>query len=217
MMLRGMFRRQFFSGSSNLASFLSHWRTNIIFCSNGKTGEILSERSSVATEPRYRGQRVRRTRLHAALLARVPKDIIKLRKRLVTVTELAEGGVRLDFEDGEEIEADLVVGGDGIRSVFSPFHFISELTFYNQKVREFVFPEHTIKFTGLFTPPSILLLLLKLSQAEQSGGLSSPNPSSSISPEWPPPLPGGTAPQAISTIASLTIPAQLPKRSKCSR
>lgn len=42
---------------------------------------------------------------------------IKLRKRLVSLTNIVEGGVLLVFEDGEEVVADLVIGGDGIRSV----------------------------------------------------------------------------------------------------
>jgi salicylate hydroxylase len=43
--------------------------------------------------------------------------VIKLRKRLVSLTNIEEGGVDLVFEDGEEVVADLVIGGDGIRSV----------------------------------------------------------------------------------------------------
>jgi salicylate hydroxylase len=60
---------------------------------------------------------VRRTRLQAALIAKVPEGVIKLRKRLVSLSDLGTEGVRLVFEDGEEVVADLVVGGDGIRSV----------------------------------------------------------------------------------------------------
>jgi hypothetical protein len=50
----------------------------------------------------------------------VPEGVIKLRKRLVSLTDLDAEGVHLIFEDGEEVVADLVVGGDGIRSVFLP-------------------------------------------------------------------------------------------------
>ena len=77
----------------------------------------MGERAPSNVAPRYRGQRVRRTRLQAALIAKVPKGVIQLRKRLVSLDNLEEGGVRLRFEDGEETVADLVVGGDGIRSV----------------------------------------------------------------------------------------------------
>ncbi|KAI9742698.1 MAG: hypothetical protein M1818_003839 [Claussenomyces sp. TS43310] len=99
---------------------------------NGKTGEVIGERLASVVAPQYRGQRVRRTRLQAALIAKVPKGVIRLRKRLVSLDDVGEGGVRLLFEDGEETLADLLVGGDGIRSV----------------VRQHVFPDHAIKFTG---------------------------------------------------------------------
>jgi salicylate hydroxylase len=56
------------------------------------------------------------------LIAKVPEGVIKLRKRLISLTNMEDGGVRLFFEDGEEIVADLVVGGDGIRSVCFPSH-----------------------------------------------------------------------------------------------
>jgi salicylate hydroxylase len=66
------------------------------------------------------------------LIRKVPGGVIKLRKRLVELTDLGTEGVRLVFEDGEVVVADLVIGGDGIRSV----------------VRENVFPDHSIQFTG---------------------------------------------------------------------
>jgi salicylate hydroxylase len=54
------------------------------------------------------------------LKAKVPKGIIHLKQRLASLEDLASGGVRLVFEDGTEKTADLVVGGDGIRSVRNP-------------------------------------------------------------------------------------------------
>jgi salicylate hydroxylase len=90
--------------------------------SNGFTGKALKEQTFSAPTPQYRGQRVRRTRLQAALIANVPEGVIKLRKRLISLTNMEDGGVRLFFEDGEEVVADLVVGGDGIRSVCFPSH-----------------------------------------------------------------------------------------------
>lgn len=66
---------------------------------------------------KYFAQRVRRTRLQSALLAKVLKGIIQLKKRLISLENLDSGGVRLVFEDGTVTTADLVVGGDGIRSV----------------------------------------------------------------------------------------------------
>lgn len=104
---------------------------------NGLTGELLKssgKAGAVDAGKRYRTQRVRRTRLQSALKARVPEGVIKLQKRLTSLEKLDEGGVKLVFEDGEEVLADLVVGGDGIRSV----------------VRQHVFPDHNIRFTGSY-------------------------------------------------------------------
>jgi salicylate hydroxylase len=99
---------------------------------NGKTGEALNERISTAPTPKYRGQRVRRTRLQRSLISKVAEGVIKLQKRLVSLEDLRAEGVRLLFEDGEEAVADLVVGGDGIRSVdysssFAPQELINLL------------------------------------------------------------------------------------------
>jgi salicylate hydroxylase len=47
----------------------------------------------------------------------VPEGIIKLNKRLSSLEDLEGDGVKLHFEDGAETIADLVIGGDGIRSV----------------------------------------------------------------------------------------------------
>lgn len=77
----------------------------------------MGERLASNALPQYRGQRVRRTRLQKELIAKVPQGIIQFKKRLLSLENLEEGGVLLQFEDGEETVADLVVGGDGIRSV----------------------------------------------------------------------------------------------------
>ena len=71
--------------------------------------------SSIPT--RYHPRRVRRTRLQSALVSKVPEGVIQLKKRLVSLQDIPGGGVKLLFEDQTEAEADLVVGGDGIRSV----------------------------------------------------------------------------------------------------
>ena len=110
-----MCRRLSFIGTS-ASLFSSVYRLSTR--SNGLTGEALREQKSTSVAPKYRGQRVRRTRLQAALIRQVPEGAIKLRKRLVSLENRNEGGVRLLFEDGEEVVADLVVGGDGIRSVW---------------------------------------------------------------------------------------------------
>jgi len=69
--------------------------------------------------PEDQALRVRRTRLQKCLLDVVPKGIIQLNKRLVSVEDLDDEGVRLRFEDGREERVDLVIGADGIRSVCS--------------------------------------------------------------------------------------------------
>jgi salicylate hydroxylase len=81
------------------------------------TGELVNSPSPSNLPLKYQSQRVRRTRLQSALISKVPKGIIQLKKRLVSLEDLDEGGVRLVFEDGTVTTADLVVGGDGIRSV----------------------------------------------------------------------------------------------------
>lgn len=86
---------------------------------NGLTGEILKANPPSSHPPQYHPQRVRRTRLQSALKEKVPEGIIQLNKRLSTLENLKDGGVKLAFEDGTEAIADLVIGGDGIRSVRS--------------------------------------------------------------------------------------------------
>jgi salicylate hydroxylase len=90
-----------------------------LFNRNGYTGEIFPEPESVV--PRKRGPtRVPRTRLQAALGMQVSKGIIQFNKKLVSMQNLENGGVRLVFQDGTENTADLVIGADGIRSVGLP-------------------------------------------------------------------------------------------------
>lgn len=86
-------------------------------CRNGCTGEVVSVAPKSSLSFRYLSRRVRRTRLQSSLIAQVSKGIIQLRKKLLSLEDLGDRGVRLRFEDGEQTIADLVVGGDGIRSV----------------------------------------------------------------------------------------------------
>lgn len=89
---------------------------------NGLTGEILKETfPSKNKDAEYLAQRVRRTNLQASLIAQVSTGIIKLNKKLESL-ENTEKEVVLTFKDGTSTSADLIVGGDGIRSV-RPFHF----------------------------------------------------------------------------------------------
>jgi salicylate hydroxylase len=52
-------------------------------------------------------------------VAKVPKGVIQLNKRLVSLEDRGPDGVELKFQDGDIFAADLVVGADGIRSASS--------------------------------------------------------------------------------------------------
>jgi len=94
---------------------------------NGYTGEIVLPEPGT---PRKRGPtRVRRARLQAALAAQVPQGIIKFNKKLVSLQDLEDGGVTLEFADGTNTTADLVVGGDGVRSVCSAYNAVGSLSY----------------------------------------------------------------------------------------
>ncbi|RDW84272.1 putative FAD-binding monooxygenase [Coleophoma cylindrospora] len=99
---------------------------------NGLSGDVLTTAPKSPLPPRYLSRRVRRTRLQSSLVAQVPPGVIHLNHRLVSLQKLERGGVQLAFENGAVAVADLVVGGDGIRSV----------------VRQHLFPEHDIQFMG---------------------------------------------------------------------
>ena len=70
--------------------------------------------------------------LHAALASLVPADCLRLDHRLVGLEPLASGGVRLAFANGRGVEADAVVGADGVNSI----------------VRHVLFGESDLHFTG---------------------------------------------------------------------
>lgn len=89
--------------------------------SNGITGEVVGSTQAAALPPRLQPHRVRRTALQSALVATVPPSIIHLKKTLKHLTNL-DDVVHLKFEDGSEVDADLVVGADGIRSVSRSQH-----------------------------------------------------------------------------------------------
>ncbi|KAJ5638214.1 FAD-binding monooxygenase [Penicillium lividum] len=101
---------------------------------NGHTGKILSitphpENSDADSRGAIRA---RRTRLQTALLDKVPDGLIQFNKKLVSLEDRSNGGVRLVFDDLTDAHADLVVGADGIHSI----------------VRRVLFPDHQLRFTG---------------------------------------------------------------------
>ncbi|KAJ5772520.1 FAD-binding monooxygenase [Penicillium odoratum] len=86
---------------------------------NGHTGKILSitphpENSDADSRGAIRA---RRTRLQSALLDKVPDGLIQFNKKLVSLEDRSNGGVRLIFDDLTDAHADLVVGADGIHSL----------------------------------------------------------------------------------------------------
>jgi len=60
-----------------------------------------------------------RGHLHAGLAAHVDQGRIQLRKKVVGVA-IEQEGVKVIFEDGSEVRADVVVGADGLHSVSFP-------------------------------------------------------------------------------------------------
>jgi 6-hydroxynicotinate 3-monooxygenase len=64
--------------------------------------------------------------LHAALASLVPARDLRLDHRLVALEQRADGGVRLDFANGANVEADAVIGADGIHSTVKAILFGEE-------------------------------------------------------------------------------------------
>lgn len=89
---------------------------------NGRSGEELSRREKPEL-PVGRGPiRAQRTKLQSALLSHVNPDTIQLSRKLHRMVDKGSEGVELQFKDGTVVEADLVVGADGIRSVSNGDH-----------------------------------------------------------------------------------------------
>ncbi|GAA6041613.1 hypothetical protein JCM8097_007768 [Rhodosporidiobolus ruineniae] len=101
---------------------------------NGRTKEVLKVNYDSEDIPEYkRHVRTPRSRLQQALLKAAPSERIHLKKRLTSIETITQTNeVRLLFEDGFETVVDLLVGGDGIRSV----------------VRGHAYPSHTISYAG---------------------------------------------------------------------
>lgn len=57
-----------------------------------------------------------RADLHETLVSCVPSEVIHLDHRLTHLEQLASGGVALKFAGGEEAQADVVIGADGVHS-----------------------------------------------------------------------------------------------------
>ncbi|KAK2017519.1 FAD/NAD(P)-binding domain-containing protein [Colletotrichum eremochloae] len=119
---------------------------------NGRTGKLL-ERSSHPkdTPPQQLSCRMVRAKLQAALLKDVDQSRVKTSKKLVDISVLPSGRVRITFQDGLTDEVDLLVGADGIRSF----------------VRSFAFPSHRIKYNG----QSAYRTIIRKSEVEKVDGI----------------------------------------------
>jgi 2-polyprenyl-6-methoxyphenol hydroxylase-like FAD-dependent oxidoreductase len=108
---------------------------------NGRNGRVISAMSRAETAARYgaAGCTVHRADLLDVLAAAVPPEIVRLGARCVSVaTDGAVASAR--FADGSEIEADVVIGADGIHSV----------------VRGSLFGEDAPRFTGKICYRSVI-------------------------------------------------------------
>ncbi|KAH8699121.1 salicylate hydroxylase [Talaromyces proteolyticus] len=99
---------------------------------NGRTGELLSSHGQVDTPLNQLHARTLRSTLQQALLKEVNPSKISVAHRLLKVIRSPSGRLSLRFENGHTDDVDLIVGADGVRSV----------------VRNFIFPEHKISYTG---------------------------------------------------------------------
>jgi 2-polyprenyl-6-methoxyphenol hydroxylase-like FAD-dependent oxidoreductase len=59
---------------------------------------------------------------HQALLSHVSRDMIHLNKQVVSVDVSADDTVVLKFKDDSVVDADVVLGADGLRSVSIVFN-----------------------------------------------------------------------------------------------
>ncbi|MEV0134069.1 FAD-dependent monooxygenase [Dactylosporangium sp. NPDC050688] len=75
---------------------------------------------------------VHRADLHSCLLSMVPTGRVRLGVRCVAVTQTADAA-RLELSDGTTVEADLVVGADGIHSVVRE-HLVRDHPRYSRQV-----------------------------------------------------------------------------------
>ena len=79
---------------------------------NGLTGELVTSVICANTGQ----QSVHRTLFAKDLVSMLPRGSFHMGKRLVDVTTRLDGGYTLHFADGESVDADVVVGADGIKS-----------------------------------------------------------------------------------------------------
>ncbi|UNI24558.1 Salicylate 1-monooxygenase [Purpureocillium takamizusanense] len=111
----------------------------VVWASGEASGQVMMDLKALPS-----GQTtLRRADFLAALVEMIPQDIAHFDKRLVALQENVDG-VRLSFEDGTSVDADIVVGCDGIKS----------------KVKEFMLPEEVEKtrptYSGMYCYRAVL-------------------------------------------------------------
>jgi salicylate hydroxylase len=95
------------------------WESEFQLLRNWRSGRVISKtprRGFLSARFGATGCSAHRADLLDVLSAALPKDIVKLGARCVGV-ETGENGASARFTDGTEIEADVIVGADGIHSV----------------------------------------------------------------------------------------------------
>ncbi|HEU0072773.1 MAG TPA: FAD-dependent monooxygenase [Dehalococcoidia bacterium] len=93
------------------------WQSEYQYLKNWRNGRIISKTPTQGTAERYgaRGCTVHRADLLDVLGAALPPEIIHLGARCTGV-ENVDGGAVAHFNDGKDVESDIVVGADGIHS-----------------------------------------------------------------------------------------------------
>jgi 2-polyprenyl-6-methoxyphenol hydroxylase-like FAD-dependent oxidoreductase len=93
------------------------WQSTHQLLRNWRTGRIISDTPTAGMAERFgaSGCTAHRADLLDALSVGLPGEIIKLGARCVSVENLAQGAVAR-FNDGSEVEADVIIGADGIHS-----------------------------------------------------------------------------------------------------
>lgn len=111
-------------------------------------GQAVRDRHGVPYFLMHRGD------LHAMLASLVPADAIRLNHKLDGLEQDPDGTVRLHFANGEQVEADAVIGADGVHSVVREFMLGKEAPRYTGRVAyRTVFP--TARLNGLDVHPCV--------------------------------------------------------------
>ena len=98
-----------YRGTGTAGMVYRHWKTNEV---------IGTDVHAEVKEWLHQTTRFHRGHLHGKLVEHVPRESIKLGKKVVGI-DIEEQGVIVRFHDKTSVKADIVVGADGLRSVCS--------------------------------------------------------------------------------------------------